>query len=67
MSRTLSEILIGIVCLIGGFVLWATTQEIVTPVFELSKIGVVLMFVGGGGIVWALISAGRSSRGRRED
>jgi hypothetical protein len=63
-NRTLSEILIGIACLAVGFVLWATTQEIVTPVFELRKIGVVLMFVGGGGILWALVTAGRSPRGR---
>lgn len=65
MSRTFSEVLIGIGCLVVGFVLWRTTGHIVTPVFELSKIGVVLMFVGGGGILWALATAGRD-RGKSE-
>lgn len=67
MSRTLSEILVGVGCLVGGFLLWATTQEVVTPIITLSKVGVVLMFVGGGGIVWALIKSGRSGRGSRRD
>lgn len=62
MSRRIYEFIVGVVCLVGGFLLWSTTQEIRTPVFELSKIGVVLMVVGGAGILWAVVAGGRSAR-----
>ncbi|NQX28873.1 hypothetical protein HQQ81_16105 [Microbacteriaceae bacterium VKM Ac-2854] len=66
MSRRIYEFVVGIICLVGGFLLWSTTQHIVTPVFDLSTIGVVLMFVGGAGILWSLVTSNRSARGDRD-
>jgi hypothetical protein len=47
MSGHLKSIGVGAVLLIVGLALWLSTRQVETPVFSLSKIGVVLAFLGG--------------------
>lgn len=54
MSSRMSEILGSIVCFVVGVVLWRATQGVEWPVITPSKVGVVLMFIGGFGVLWAL-------------
>lgn len=55
MSSRMSEILGSAVCFGIGLVLWRTMDGVEWPVITPSKVGVVLMFVGGLGAVWALV------------
>ncbi len=59
MSSRMSEILGGIACLVVGLVLWRTTDGVEWPVVTPSKVGVVLMVVGGAGALWALLVPSR--------
>lgn len=57
----------GVVLVLIGAVLWATTGGVELPVISPSKVGVVLLVVGAVEIVVGLAMAiGRSARGRRE-
>lgn len=46
------EILWGISCSVLGFVLWQFATDIDTPIITLSKVGVVLLVVGIGGVLY---------------
>lgn len=59
-----NEIVWGLVILVIGFVLWFATPGVRIPIIELTKVGVVLMFVGGIGAlygVYRLVAGGRSN------
>jgi uncharacterized membrane protein YccC len=56
MSNRMSEILGGAVCFVIGVVLWRAMDGVEWPVITPSKVGVVLMFVGGLGVLWALLA-----------
>lgn len=46
------EILWGILSAVVGFVLWQFARDIETPIITLSKVGVVLLVVGIGGVLY---------------
>jgi hypothetical protein len=46
-SRTAKNLIEGLVTLLVGLVLWLFTDGVDTPVVTLTKVGVVLMAVGG--------------------
>ncbi|WP_198942972.1 DUF5708 family protein [Actinophytocola xanthii] len=59
-----TEPLIGAVLLVVGLVLYLTTGDVHTPVVTLTKVGLVLMVVGGAEIVVALARLVFGRRGR---
>ncbi|OLF15206.1 hypothetical protein BU204_23390 [Actinophytocola xanthii] len=60
----MTEPLIGAVLLVVGLVLYLTTGDVHTPVVTLTKVGLVLMVVGGAEIVVALARLVFGRRGR---
>lgn len=48
------EILWGVLSSVVGFVLWQFARDIETPIITLSKVGVVLLIVGIGGILYGV-------------
>ncbi|CAL9422079.1 hypothetical protein SUDANB6_01872 [Streptomyces sp. enrichment culture] len=61
MTRASGNIAEGAVTAVTGLVLWLFTGEVEVPVVTLAKVGLVLMCVGGGRLLWGL---GRSVRAR---
>jgi hypothetical protein len=53
-SRTAKNLIEGSVTLLVGLVLWLFTDGVDTPVVTLTKLGVVLMAIGGVQMVFGL-------------
>ncbi|WP_030810939.1 MULTISPECIES: DUF5708 family protein [unclassified Streptomyces] len=52
---------VGIVLAVVGLVLWLTTKEVETPIFSLSKAGLILAIVGGAEALFALLGLGKKA------
>ncbi|MEU4980884.1 DUF5708 family protein [Streptomyces sp. NPDC021969] len=64
MSRASKHLLEGAVTLLAGLALWLFTGDVEVPVVTLTKVGIVLMCVGGVQTAWGLTGAvRRSARG----
>ncbi|MFW0773791.1 DUF5708 family protein [Paenarthrobacter nitroguajacolicus] len=55
-----TEILWGAISAVVGLLLWLFAGDIETPIITLSKVGVVLMAVGGGGILYGIYMLAKS-------
>jgi hypothetical protein len=58
-TRASKDLLEGAVTLLAGLVLWLSTGDVEVPVVTLTKVGVVLMCVGGAQTAWGLYGAAR--------
>ncbi|MDL5203839.1 DUF5708 family protein [Streptomyces sp. ALI-76-A] len=65
MNRPLRNLLEGAVTLVTGLLLWLFTGDVDVPVVTLTKVGVVMMWVGGALIATGLYQAARGSSGPR--
>ncbi|MFD5649581.1 DUF5708 family protein [Streptomyces sp. NPDC127039] len=64
MNRASKHLLEGAVTLLAGLALWLFAGDVEVPVVTLTKVGIVLMCVGGVQTVWGLTGAvRRSARG----
>ncbi|MFG3126390.1 DUF5708 family protein [Streptomyces tendae] len=61
MTRASKNLLEGAVTLLTGLALWLFTGDMEVPVVTLTKVGVVLMCVGGAQTAWGLYGAARRS------
>ncbi|MBQ0884943.1 hypothetical protein RKD37_003294 [Streptomyces ambofaciens] len=59
MTRASKNLLEGVVTLLAGLAVWLTTGGVEVPVVTLTKVGVVLMCVGGAQTAWGLYGAAR--------
>lgn len=59
MNRTSRNLLEGVLTLLVGLSLWLFTGDVEVPVVTLTKVGVVLMCVGGAQTAWGLYRAAR--------
>ncbi|MFK8906408.1 DUF5708 family protein [Streptomyces sp. YS-3] len=60
-SKNLTE---GFVTLLIGLALKLFTEGVEIPVFTLTKVGVVMMFIGGGLVLMGLVQAARTTSSR---
>jgi hypothetical protein len=60
-NRASKNLLEGVVTLLAGVALWLVTGDVEVPVITLTKVGVVLMCVGGAQTAWGLYGAARRS------
>jgi hypothetical protein len=58
-NRASKNLLEGAVTLLVGSALWLFTGDVEVPVVTLTKVGVVLMCVGGAQTAWGLYRAAR--------
>jgi hypothetical protein len=58
-TRASKNLLEGVVTLLAGLAVWLTTGGVEVPVVTLTKVGVVLMCVGGAQTAWGLYGAAR--------
>jgi hypothetical protein len=65
MSRATKNLLEGVVTFVVGLMLWLLTGDVEIPVFTLTKVGVVMMWVGGAFVVTGLFQAGLASTRNR--
>ncbi|PAZ15292.1 hypothetical protein CLM62_14540 [Streptomyces sp. SA15] len=63
MSAARKNLLEGVATFVAGLVLWLFTGGVEVPVFTLTKVGVVMMSVGGVLVATGLYQAARSSPG----
>ncbi|AIV34182.1 DUF5708 family protein [Streptomyces sp. R1] len=61
MTRTSKNLLEGAVTLLAGLALWLFTGDVEVPVVTLTKVGAVLMCVGGAQTAWGVYGAARRS------
>ncbi|MGW0347077.1 DUF5708 family protein [Streptomyces anthocyanicus] len=59
MTRASKHLLEGAVTLLAGLALWLFTGDVEVPVVTLTKVGVVLMCVGGAQTAWGLYGVAR--------
>ncbi|WP_399942941.1 DUF5708 family protein [Streptomyces sp. BBFR25] len=59
MTRASKNLLEGVVTLLAGLAVWLTTGGVEVPLVTLTKVGVVLMCVGGAQTAWGLYGAAR--------
>ena len=59
MTRASKHLLEGSVTLLAGLALWLFTGDVEVPMVTLTKVGVVLMCVGGAQTAWGLYGAAR--------
>lgn len=57
MNKARTELIWGLGLLVVGFPLWYFTGDVQTPVFTLSKVGMVLMVVGLICLIYSLVLA----------
>ncbi|GAA1417340.1 DUF5708 family protein [Streptomyces thermospinosisporus] len=62
MTRAAKDITEGAVTLAVGLVLRLTTEDVEVPVFTLTKVGTVMMCVGGVLLLWGLNRSARPAR-----
>ncbi|MGW6568012.1 DUF5708 family protein [Streptomyces sp. NPDC054975] len=67
MKQASKNLLEGVVTFAVGLVLRLFTDGVETPVVTLTKVGVVLMWVGGVLVAWGLFQAVRGSNTARRD
>ncbi|WP_328768582.1 DUF5708 family protein [Streptomyces sp. NBC_00286] len=65
MSQASKNLLEGIVTFAIGLPLWLFTGDVETPVVTLTKVGVVMMCVGGALVLTGLYQTARTSAGNR--
>ncbi|WP_121715679.1 DUF5708 family protein [Streptomyces sp. E5N91] len=64
MTRASKHLLEGVVTLLAGLALWLFAGDVEVPVVTPTKVGIVLMCVGGAQTAWGLTGAvHRSARG----
>ncbi|MFD7063462.1 DUF5708 family protein [Streptomyces sp. NPDC059906] len=61
MNRASKHLLEGAVTLLAGLALWLFAGDVEVPVVTLTKVGIVLMCVGGAQTAWDLYAAVRRS------
>ena len=61
MTRASKNLLEGVVTLLAGLAVWLTTGGVEVPVVTLTKVGVVLMCVGGAQTAWGVYGLTRRS------
>ncbi|MCM1942784.1 DUF5708 family protein [Streptomyces sp. G3] len=61
MTRGSRNLLEGVVTLLADLALWLFTGDVEVPVVTLTKVGVVLMCVGGAQTVWGVYGLTRRS------
>lgn len=57
MNSSFKAVIMGGITLVIGFVLWRFTGDIETPVITLTKLGIVLMALGGLEVVYGLFKS----------
>lgn len=65
MSGPTKNLLEGAATLVTGLVLWLFAGDVELPFVTLTKVGVVMMCVGGALLLTGLFQAARSPRGKR--
>ncbi len=65
MSRSTRNLLDGVVTFVIGLVLWLFTGDVEIPVITLTKVGVVMMCVGGALVATGLYQSARTAAGGR--
>ncbi|MEW2401405.1 DUF5708 family protein [Streptomyces sp. NPDC046862] len=65
MSKARKNLLEGVGTLLVGLVLWLFTEDVEVPVVTLTKVGVVMMCVGGVQTATGLYQVTRTSAGSR--
>lgn len=65
MTKASKNLLEGVGTLLVGLALWLFTEDVEIPVFTLTKIGVVMMFVGGAYVAVGLYQMARATAGSR--
>lgn len=65
MSKATKNLLEGAATLVTGLALWLFAGEVELPFVTLTKVGVVMMCVGGALLLTGLFQAATSSRGER--
>ncbi|GAA0647761.1 hypothetical protein GCM10009535_26950 [Streptomyces thermocarboxydovorans] len=64
MTRAAKDITEGVITFAVGLVLKLTTEDVEVPVCTLTKVGAVMMCVGGALLLWGLIQQARPARWR---
>ncbi|WP_030545727.1 DUF5708 family protein [Streptomyces albus] len=62
MASSMKNLIEGAITFVVGLALWLFTGDVEIPVFTLTKVGVVLMFVGGGLLLLGLYQSVTGSR-----
>ncbi|MBA2809013.1 hypothetical protein E0500_016810 [Streptomyces sp. KM273126] len=65
MTRASKNLLEGVVTGVVGLALWLFTEDVEVPVVTLTKVGVVMMCVGGAQVVMGLYQSVRAPAGGR--
>lgn len=65
MNGTTKNLLEGAATLVTGLALWLFAGDVELPYVTLTKVGVVMMCVGGALLLTGLFQAARSPRGQR--